>query len=795
MTHGRFGVLNWFADVLLGYDVFVSYAWRDGREYARRLVGALSEQGYRCFLDDSEIPSGSDLTETVPLSLRRSSSLVVVVTEAAVASHHVAGEIRSFASSSRPLIPIFLQPELRAGPPNPVLSILITRVWIDDPDGLERRAPSTEISGRLRQTFRFLRRSRIRTAALVFTTLVFALIASVALIQMYRVETARNLSNAQLLARTQPTEALLLLSEMKDRWFADASLLPQLSADLVDAPLTVARQLVGDAVADVAWNPTGGYAAASMDGRTLLWTANGRPAGEIAARRASTAWERQAYGKSVVPLSRVLFSQNGAHVATEDWQGCIRRFSMTQLLQLRHSDLPQQCLNEWDEAKGRYEPGVLTGGGTLARLKDGAIELRSDTDRLVQLPRRPHPIETLVADRDERIFVRYADGHVVTLRATGEIAQIASATQSLGACIDGSVWLLDSGGTLSRHSGESQAAHQLLGRPPWRLSASCGLYLDGGGDLYRLDGTLLLRTVAENWNHGGNGVNVAFSNSERLLAVSSHEGPISVVDIKTGARLSLLGHVQRVFQMKFSVDDRRLLSGSFDGSVRVFDLNSRLASRKGSYPGAEAVYSSMDGDRAIASRRAYDIVAFRELPASQPLVVDALQPDGSVRDVAVRKDWEQGGRYVLADGDTNFAGICSEPGCADTHVLRALRLDFDSSGATVHARVSPDGRLVVVVQEQALLHVFDIERANDTPILRLSDSKIRSSTFDQTSGKIYILSDQEVSVLPFAAPAVAEAVAEKVHFCLSSQERQVHFGEWNWLASSRATRCQARRSG
>ncbi|CAO3408520.1 toll/interleukin-1 receptor domain-containing protein [Azospirillum largimobile] len=205
-------VLRQLLDLVLGYDVFVSYAWSDGRDYAKALAVALRKDGYRCFLDDSEMPSGSDLATSVSTALRRSSSLVLVATLDALKSPHVTVEIEAFASTTRPMVPVFLNPELRNFATGRVLSIVAKRVWIDDP----APAPTAATLEKLKQTFKFVRRNRVRMGVLSVATLAFAGVAAFAWWQRGRAEREathvliqlRQRENADLLGTGRQREGL-----------------------------------------------------------------------------------------------------------------------------------------------------------------------------------------------------------------------------------------------------------------------------------------------------------------------------------------------------------------------------------------------------------------------------------------------------------------------------------------------------------------------------------------------------------------------------------------------------------
>lgn len=91
---------------LMGYDVFISYTWKDGRQYAEQLAYLLKQKHYRCFLDSSEYKVGDDLNRDAQRAVRWSRALAVVVTEKALCSQHVRSEIELFEGAKKQVVPI-----------------------------------------------------------------------------------------------------------------------------------------------------------------------------------------------------------------------------------------------------------------------------------------------------------------------------------------------------------------------------------------------------------------------------------------------------------------------------------------------------------------------------------------------------------------------------------------------------------------------------------------------------------------------------------------------------------------
>jgi len=79
-----------------GYDCFVSYGSRDAVGYARDLAERLNWQSFRAFLDSEEMTPQTPFEVVLRRGLKRSRTLVVIMSEAAHASDWVAWEVQTF---------------------------------------------------------------------------------------------------------------------------------------------------------------------------------------------------------------------------------------------------------------------------------------------------------------------------------------------------------------------------------------------------------------------------------------------------------------------------------------------------------------------------------------------------------------------------------------------------------------------------------------------------------------------------------------------------------------------------
>ncbi len=78
----------------------------------------------------------------------------------------------------------------------------------------------------------------------------------------------------------------------------------------------------------------------------------------------------------------------------------------------------------------------------------------------------------------------------------------------------------------------------------------------------------------------GSGI-AEFSPDGRLVAVGGFDRNVCLYEVQTGRLISeLRGHTDSVRRVKFLRDGRSLLTGSFDGTIRVWNVASALECRR-----------------------------------------------------------------------------------------------------------------------------------------------------------------------------------------------------------------------
>jgi hypothetical protein len=99
---------------LLGEDIFISYARRDGQPFALDLANKLASRNYSCKFDQWGTLPGEKMPWQLILSLKRSAVLVLICTDGASKSDSVKEEINEFLKTGRFIVPVDIGGSLRS---------------------------------------------------------------------------------------------------------------------------------------------------------------------------------------------------------------------------------------------------------------------------------------------------------------------------------------------------------------------------------------------------------------------------------------------------------------------------------------------------------------------------------------------------------------------------------------------------------------------------------------------------------------------------------------------------------
>jgi WD40 repeat protein len=178
---------------VFGYDYFISYSWSDGRVYATRLAESLHNSGFECFLDSSEYRAGDDWRRVGQWTLRQTSSLILVGSPNAVSSEPVFYELQTFQRFNNRIVPIDFDGTLDPHENNTRIVGILTEdiIRLREPAARLVTGPSDSTIRRLQDDFKGIKQTQRRTRLLAAATLVFALTAAVTIWMFLRAESAR----------------------------------------------------------------------------------------------------------------------------------------------------------------------------------------------------------------------------------------------------------------------------------------------------------------------------------------------------------------------------------------------------------------------------------------------------------------------------------------------------------------------------------------------------------------------------------------------------------------------------
>jgi len=213
-------VKEWAGRRLLGFDFFISYGRLDASQYAAALEQALKDRGFTCFLDRRDMPPGQSLSKTTRRALSASRVLLLVATDAAIASQYVHDEVRAYHTMARPIVAINVAGTFERTPAGTgVRGFLGDNIWISEPGADIPQAPSESATASLVRSFTFTKESAKRQRRLVSTVVVLLLLVVAALVAAYIATLARQQAQARMrlaLSRQFAAEAQTYLPVQPD---------------------------------------------------------------------------------------------------------------------------------------------------------------------------------------------------------------------------------------------------------------------------------------------------------------------------------------------------------------------------------------------------------------------------------------------------------------------------------------------------------------------------------------------------------------------------------------------------
>ena len=231
--------------------------------------------------------------------------------------------------------------------------------------------------------------------------------------------------------------------------------------------------------------------------------------------------------------------------------------------------------------------------------------------------------------------------------------------------------------------------------------------------------------------HGAAICGVAFSPDGRRIVTGSYDKTAKVWDTTTGRLVHTLeGHSNRIVAVAFSPDGKRIVTGSDDSTARVWDATTgqQLFTLTGHAAQVRAVAYSPDGKGLVTgsvdqTAKVWDAITFHEqvtIKATDAIRSVAFSPDGKrvVTSSGTRSEWD-----VWNSGEETTAKVWEV-------ASGALLLTLTGHGNSINAvTFSPDGRTILTGSWDNTAKVWDAASGKELHSLRSHSAPILSVAF------------------------------------------------------------------
>jgi WD40 repeat protein len=265
---------------------------------------------------------------------------------------------------------------------------------------------------------------------------------------------------------------------------------------------------------------------------------------------------------------------------------------------------------------------------------------------------------------------------------------------------------------------------------------------------------------------------VAYSPDGKRIVSGSGDGTLKVWDADRAETISLKGHTGQVLCVAYSPDGKRIVSSSGDQTLRVWDADrgSEVLSLKGHTSWVSCVAYSPDGKRIVSGSgdqtlRVWDMDKVTETLKGHTARVTcvAYSPDGK--------------RIVSGSDDQTLKVWDADRGTE--------RLSFKGHTTSVSCvAFSPDGKRIVSGSDDQTLKVWDVDRRTETLLLR-GDTGGASCVAYSPDGKRIVCDGGDRTLRVWDADRGSEIFSLKGHtarvscVAYSSDGKRIVSGSWD----------------
>lgn len=214
---------------------------------------------------------------------------------------------------------------------------------------------------------------------------------------------------------------------------------------------------------------------------------------------------------------------------------------------------------------------------------------------------------------------------------------------------------------------------------------------------------------------------VTFSNSGRLVAVSTTVGTVETWDYNAGIRVAeYLGHTEPPRSLSFSPDDTALVSGGPDRVLKFWSTRAGVSASDVLKGHTDCVYSvAFNPAGTLVASASFDGTVMLWEPAANRHVGTLRGHDGYVRSVAFSPD----GRYAVTGGDDQTVRIW------DVNERSQVRLLRGHTDQVFSVAWSPDGATIASASFDGSVRLWDAKTGAELRELGPSEGSVECVAF------------------------------------------------------------------